>query len=98
MTSLSISVTVLSPLCCLLVFLLMIRRPPRSTLTDTLFPYTTLFRSCKPFSSLDHGPESSSGTARGPPGPTNHPVACPDGWACTANRQLCVKRHTSSAH
>src|SRR3546814_4781212 len=24
----------------------MIRRPPRSTLTDTLFPYTTLFRSC----------------------------------------------------
>src|SRR3546814_12706390 len=29
-----------------LVFLfLMIRRPPRSTRTDTLFPYTTLFRS-----------------------------------------------------
>src|SRR3546814_5034990 len=25
-------------------FLLMIRRPPRSTRTDTLFPYTTLFR------------------------------------------------------
>src|SRR3546814_11887635 len=24
----------------------MIRRPPRSTLTDTLVPYTTLFRSC----------------------------------------------------
>src|SRR3546814_11319565 len=34
--------------CCLYVFLLfflMIRRPPRSTRTDTLFPYTTLFRS-----------------------------------------------------
>src|SRR3546814_997755 len=30
-------------LCCF-VFL-MIRRPPRSTRTDTLFPYTTLFRS-----------------------------------------------------
>src|SRR3546814_4635393 len=29
-------------------FFLMIRRPPRSTRTDTLFPYTTLFRS--------HGP------------------------------------------
>src|SRR3546814_9736679 len=28
-----------------LVFCLMIRRPPRSTRTDTLFPYTTLFRS-----------------------------------------------------
>src|SRR3546814_7585898 len=27
------------------VFLLMIRRPPRSTRTDTLFPYTTLYRS-----------------------------------------------------
>src|SRR3546814_19884294 len=27
------------------VFLLMHRRPPRSTRTDTLFPYTTLFRS-----------------------------------------------------
>src|SRR3546814_2796108 len=26
----------------------MIRRPPRSTRTDTLFPYTTLFRSCPP--------------------------------------------------
>src|SRR3546814_6219754 len=25
----------------------MIRRPPRSTLTDTLFPYTTLFRSSR---------------------------------------------------
>src|SRR3546814_14523187 len=27
----------------------MIRRPPRSTRTDTLFPYTTLFRSALPF-------------------------------------------------
>src|SRR3546814_11267036 len=27
------------------LFFLMIRRPPRSTRTDTLFPYTTLFRS-----------------------------------------------------
>src|SRR3546814_5932337 len=35
-------------------FFLMIRRPPRSTRTDTLFPYTTLFRShrsrIRPFS------------------------------------------------
>src|SRR3546814_14889335 len=28
-----------------LIFFLMIRRPPRATRTDTLFPYTTLFRS-----------------------------------------------------
>src|SRR3546814_15397744 len=32
-------------LLCLFFFFLMIRRPPRSTRTDTLFPYTTLFRS-----------------------------------------------------
>src|SRR3546814_15115081 len=30
---------------CLCLLLLMIRRPPRSTRTATLFPYTTLFRS-----------------------------------------------------
>src|SRR3546814_13122730 len=29
-------------------FFLMRRRPPRSTRTDTLFPYTTLFRSTEP--------------------------------------------------
>src|SRR3546814_2427116 len=33
-------------------FFLMIRRPPRSTRTDTLFPYTTLFRS-------RHGPDKA---------------------------------------
>src|SRR3546814_13039876 len=32
----------------MLFFFLMIRRPPRSTRTDTLFPYTTLFRSPDP--------------------------------------------------
>src|SRR3546814_20715125 len=32
-------------MCVWLFFFLMIRRPPRSTRTDTLFPYTTLFRS-----------------------------------------------------
>src|SRR3546814_6181433 len=30
----------------------MIRRPPRSTRTDTLFPYTTLFRSTAPKSAV----------------------------------------------
>src|SRR3546814_11367971 len=40
-------------------FFLMIRRPPRSTRTDTLFPYTTLFRSASP---------SAPGTARPDPG------------------------------
>src|SRR3546814_19398371 len=31
----------------IIFFFLMIRRPPRSTRTDTLFPYTTLFRSVR---------------------------------------------------
>src|SRR3546814_924368 len=34
---------------CLLFFFLMTRRPPRSTRTDTLFPYTTLFRSIQKY-------------------------------------------------
>src|SRR3546814_15875497 len=49
--------------CCTVVrlFFLMIRRPPRSTRTDTLFPYTTLSRSFLLLvagfaaSALDHG-------------------------------------------
>src|SRR3546814_14210458 len=32
----------------------MIRRPPRSTRNDTLFPYTTLFRSAQEEYALDH--------------------------------------------
>src|SRR3546814_1879781 len=39
------------------VLFLMIRRPPRSTRTDTLFPYTTLFRSA-------NGGEGPGGNAR----------------------------------
>src|SRR3546814_1844065 len=41
----------------------MIRRPPRSTRTDTLFPYTTLFRS--PADVQDHAevPGEDAGTA-----------------------------------
>src|SRR3546814_18080374 len=40
-------------ICCFLfVFFLMIRRPPRSTRTDTLFPYTTLFRSLISFQQM----------------------------------------------
>src|SRR3546814_7197339 len=34
------------------VCFLLIRRPPRSTRTDTLFPYTTLFRSSSPSSPI----------------------------------------------
>src|SRR3546814_16223049 len=41
-------------------FFLMIRRPPRSTRTDTLFPYTTLFRSSGCLRSFTTGREQSA--------------------------------------
>src|SRR3546814_563179 len=48
----------------------MIRRPPRSTRTDTLFPYTTLFRSIRaPFNGQVgqvHVPQGTSVVANGP--------------------------------
>src|SRR3546814_10497865 len=50
----------------------MIRRPPRSTRTDTLFPYTTLFRSlasgCRPRARPPHmGDEHDRDCADRPP-------------------------------
>src|SRR3546814_11770132 len=41
------------------LFFLMIRRPPRSTRTDTLFPYTTLFRSLRRDDRGSQGPRPS---------------------------------------
>src|SRR3546814_9458153 len=43
----------------------MIRRPPRSTRTDTLFPYTTLFRSAgRPFGKQRHRAAPRERTAK----------------------------------
>src|SRR3546814_7621529 len=42
----------------------MIRRPPRSTLTDTLLPYTTLFRSCAVLNADDPNVLRMSGYTR----------------------------------
>src|SRR3546814_13171121 len=47
-------------------FFLMIRRPPRSTRTDTLFPYTTLFRS-RSVRMVDDQNRSALQRARGVP-------------------------------
>src|SRR3546814_982505 len=47
----------------------MIRRPPRSTRTDTLFPYTTLFRSA-------HA-RAAHEAERTPPQPDRHPLPRP---------------------
>src|SRR3546814_16905042 len=46
-------------------FFLMIRRPPRSTRTDTLFPYTTLFRSGPSPSRRGHAQYQSANWAGG---------------------------------
>src|SRR3546814_8792352 len=43
----------------------MIRRPPRSTRTDTLFPYTTLFRSCRRSGPHLRGSGSAAGRSPG---------------------------------
>src|SRR3546814_17493548 len=54
----------------------MIRRPPRSTRTDTLFPYTTLFRS-------DFGSQLQNGLSQGSSVVEQKRVAANDSWATT---------------
>src|SRR3546814_13819499 len=49
----------------------MYRRPPRSTRTDTLFPYTTLFRSCGGRRRKRKSPPSRASTAEPPAEPSS---------------------------
>src|SRR3546814_18215440 len=63
-------------------FFLMRRRPPRSTRTDTLFPYTTLFRSLRP------RPAAPAGHAAVP-----QPSAVPDDPGTASRRSLPARRH-----
>src|SRR3546814_14135158 len=44
-------------------FFLLVPRPPRSTRTDTLFPYTTLFRSMTTDADLDRAAPRAAGDA-----------------------------------
>src|SRR3546814_12573506 len=73
------------------LFFLMIRRPPRSTRTDTLFPYTTLFRS----GLLLLGP----GGSRKSGGPRNRVLASEEigakGEQGLADHQIRSEEHTS---
>src|SRR3546814_1337229 len=52
----------------------MIRRPPRSTRTDTLFPYTTLFRSSGLAREASEAATSDACPARGVPKPAIAPT------------------------
>src|SRR3546814_20620887 len=60
-----------------LIFFLMIRRPPRSTLTDTLFPYTSLFRS---FPGSGNGVESAGSQVRPMPDLPRSVLIVTDAW------------------
>src|SRR3546814_1212445 len=74
-------------ICTIMVFILlfsvflMIRQPPRSTRTDTLFPYTTLFRS--------HPPWAHGGIEQ------NAPVARSWPYRHFSDRRLRSEEHTS---
>src|SRR3546814_9142140 len=88
----------------------MIRRPPRSTRTDTLFPYTTLFRSAKESASSDghagqenpcrgrererRGPAECRRRANDPRQSRDHPQRGRDRVAATA-RGVRSEEHTS---
>src|SRR3546814_2571814 len=78
-------------------FFLMIRRPPRSTRTDTLFPYTTLFRSNGGEGALRRRrPQPASSTPPASPPPAAYSPIC--GPSCGHLRRAAGRRseeHTS---
>src|SRR3546814_13202606 len=81
----SLCVRFLVVLCVCVLFFLSIRRPPRSTRTDTLFPYTTRFRSCgagllcEPLARLGaHGFRNGPATIQIRVAPPYAPIVCGD--------------------
>src|SRR3546814_2518546 len=83
-----------------LFVLLMIRRPPRSTRTDTLFPYTTLFRSPPCWSGLrarsgGARPCDRSRSARQPLASSFRPQRRTRPPAAHARRRRSSEEHTS---
>src|SRR3546814_11038940 len=67
------------------VFFLMIRRPPRSTRTDTLFPYTTLFRSGDRIESEHQAQKRGAGHGR--PAPSVRSLPAPEVVESAAHRE-----------
>src|SRR3546814_2244951 len=74
----------------------MIRRPPRSTRTDTLFPYTTLFRSRQP--EKRHAP-GAAGHDRLPVGgrPVERGARGPADDGCAQPGEAAGARHAAAA-
>src|SRR3546814_20323960 len=72
----------------LFIFCLMIRRPPRSTLPDTLFPYTTLFLSqgARNYNPAKTESKSESTQAAKPTVPANKPAASQTGAPAQAKK------------
>src|SRR3546814_8441568 len=72
----------------------MIRRPPRSTRTDTLFPYTTLFRSTLNSPSRQYRRNALPGRARGRSAQSwsRHNESFPPGFVHHSHRS---EEHTS---
>src|SRR3546814_6942813 len=71
---------------CMMLFVFMIRRPPRATRTYTLFPYSTLFRSCPP-----RWGRASSGRPALPASPGRGRRAAPGrAAACAADKRVAI--------
>src|SRR3546814_7592493 len=74
----------------------MIRRPPRSTRTDTLFPYATLFRSLLPDSDLEMSVPWKPGVKRTLSGVLHGLIAF--GRAATVRSRAEQSGHSSAAN
>src|SRR3546814_15203879 len=74
----------------LYVFFVMIRRPPRSTRTDTLFPYTTLFLSSATF-------RSRASTVASIFGYMPRPITTKTAPKISASQKSCEARYQFSA-
>src|SRR3546814_2686579 len=78
------------------------RRPPRSTRTDTLFPYTTLFRSSRQgIRGFHQGPAHHAGRRRHPlaergPAPATGPLRLPAPHPVLQGRALAAERDRKS--
>src|SRR3546814_4939349 len=70
----------------------MIRRPPRSTRTDTLFPYTTLFRSLFPVVSPRPAEDIALSSAEPPSSDPPHAISP------AASRATPATTHRSEEH